>query len=110
MKRFFKADAVAVVLAANEELRFIVDPKIANLLFNFGSGAVECLPRPVYEELKKDTLPANAKTAIRALWRVNSDYKELEFDTSKFWYDEYVLVNSNASESSVLIERQFALI
>lgn len=110
MKRFFNADVVAVALAANEVRFFKIDPKISNLMFNWGAGAVECLPRPVYDELQKTELSSTAKTNLRALWKVDSNYKELEFDTSKFQYDEYVLVNPNASASAVLIERQFVLV
>lgn len=112
MKRIFSSDVTAVSLAVGETKIFKVDPKVTYLTFLRGEGGVECLPRPVYDEINNASslLSSTAKTNLRALWKVDGTTKEMEFDLSKHDYREFVLVNAQANLSSVLIERQFVLI
>lgn len=112
MRRIFKSDVVAISLANGETKTFTVDPKVQHLTFLRGEGGVECLPKEVYDEINNanSVLSGTAKTNLRALWKVDGTTKELEFDLTKHDYREFVLVNSQANVSSVLIERQFVLI
>ncbi|MFN8349424.1 MAG: hypothetical protein U0X91_30765 [Spirosomataceae bacterium] len=112
MRQIFKSDVVSIAFAVGETKVFKVDPKVQCLTFNRGEGGVECLPKPVYDELNNANSPlsSTAKTNVRALWKVDGNLKELECDLTKHDYREFVLVNAQANASSVMIERQFILI
>jgi hypothetical protein len=112
LRRLFKSDVVCVAFAVGETKTFTIDPNVQCVTFNRGEGGVECLPKPVYDELNNanSLLSSTAKTNVRALWKVDGNLKELECDLTKHDYREFVLVNAQANASSVLIERQFVLL
>lgn len=111
MKRFFKTDVLAISLAIGETKTFKVDPSVQTLTFNRGEGGLQCLPLEVYAEINNTSsvLSSSAKNNLRALWKIDGTTTKLECSLLKHDYREFVLVNTQANVSSVLIERQFVL-
>ena len=112
MKRFFKSDILALAFAVGETKTITIDPAIQHLTFNRSEGGVECLPKPVFDELQNadSVLSSTGKTNLRALWKIDGTNKELEIDLTKHDYREFVLVNAQANVSSIVVERQFLLL